>query len=236
MPAPFDIEAISQSRNSEPNRYLDVRFKRDGTFLPAAGNTVVRPVMPGSETETILNELRERLQALPWGDHFAYTDPHSCHMTVFEGVLDTRREQNYWPADLPLDAPLGDTTDYFAGRLRGFEGPGPFNMRIAEVTPHGLKLTGATQRDEETARALRDALTGPFGYRSPRHDAYTFHITLAYIMEWLPDEMIDEYCRALADLTDDLGARLPKIELNAPALCTFADMNGFPPVMELRGG
>ena len=43
-----------------------------------------------------------------------------------------------------------------------------------------LVLTGATERDENTVRALRDDLVDPFGYRHPDHDSYTFHITMAY--------------------------------------------------------
>lgn len=234
-PEPFRIENHAASAHSQPNRYVGSRFSEEGVFLPEAGNTVVRHVVPGSETEGALMELRERLRGLPWGHRFAYTDIASYHMTVFNGAIETQRETGHWPRDLPLDAPLDETTGYLAGRLEDFEGPGPFDMRIAEVTPFGLTLTGATEVDETAARAWRDVLTEPFTYRSPSHDAYTFHVTLAYIIDWIPDDLIPDYKRALADLTEEFQERISVVELGPPAFCTFEDMNGFPPVRILPG-
>lgn len=235
MPLPFKLEAFAQSANAEPNRYVRTRFDRDGVFLPEAGNTVVRHVVPGSETEKALVELRGRLRALPWGHRFAFTDVASLHMTVFEGAIETRRKPDYWPTDLPLNAPLDQVTEHLARRLEGFEGPGPFDMTIFEVTPFGLTLMGATERDERTARAWRDKLTEPFGYRSPSHDSYVFHVTLAYIVDWMPDELIAGYRQALTEFTEAFSRHVPVVELGPPAFCTFADMNGFPPVMTLPG-
>ncbi|MBO6718965.1 MAG: DUF1868 domain-containing protein [Rhizobiaceae bacterium] len=235
LPEPFEIEAFVQSRHTEPNRYLGRRFSKDGVFLPEVGNTVVRHVVSGSETELALIELRERLRGLPWGHRFAFTDVPSLHMTVFEGAIETRREPDYWPREMPLDATLEEVTEHLAGRLEGFEGSGPFDMRIFEVTPFGLTLRGATERDEDIARAWRDALTEPFGYRSPNHGSYFFHVTLAYIIDWLPDEMAVEYKRAMAELTREFRQRIPVVELGPPAFCTFTDMNAFPPVVTLPG-
>ncbi|QKV18911.1 DUF1868 domain-containing protein [Oricola thermophila] len=235
MPEPFDPEILAASANPRPNRFLGTRFDEGGTFLPEAGNTVVRHVVPGSATQAALADLRERLRGLPWGHRFAFTAPESLHMTVFEGAIETRRLPGYWPGTLPLDAPMDAVTDHLAARLEDFAGPGRFDMTIAEVTPFGLALTGATDADEATARAWRDALAGPFGYRSPNHDAYSFHVTLAYIIDWLPDELVPLYRRALAELTEEFRARIPVVELGPPAFCTFADMNGFPPVLTLSG-
>lgn len=235
VPPPFRLEDFAESAHGGANRHVGVRFDSDGVFLPEAGNTVVRHVVPGSGTEAALSDLRGRLRDLPWGRRFAFTDPSSLHMTVREGVIETNRTSGHWPPDLPLDAPLQAVTEHVAARLAGFEGPGPFDMAIAEVTPFGLTLTGASAEDEATARAWRDALNAPFGYRTPNHDAYSFHVTLAYIIDWLPDEMIGEYRTALADLTAEFRERVPVVELGPPAFCTFADMNAFPIVKLLAG-
>lgn len=229
------LDALTRSSNSVPNKYLGQRFDRDGTFLPEPGNTVVRHVVSGSDTELALLDLREKLQALPAAGLFTFTAPTSLHMTLFQGVIDTEREPAVWPEALPLDMPIYATTEYFAARLADFQGPGPFSMRIAAVTPFGLTLTGATEEDERTARAWRDALCEPFGYRSPGHDSYRFHTTLAYIMDWLPDDLIGPYQAALAELTEEMQARVPVVELGPPAFCTFEDMNAFPPVLVLPG-
>ena len=234
-PAPFDIDMLAASRHSAPNRYLGNRFDEHGAFLPDPGNTIVRHVVPGSATERALVKLRRRLRALPWGHRFAFTDVESLHMTLFEGVLEKRRLPNHWPEPLSLDTPLDEVTGFLADRLGDFEGPGSFNMRIAEVTPLGLTLTGATDADEACARRWRNALTEVMGYRAPNHDAYTFHVTLAYVIDWLPDDMLAEYRTALAELTREFAERVPVVELGPPCFCTFADMNSFPPLLTLGG-
>jgi hypothetical protein len=74
-----------------PNPRLGSRFNAEGQFLPEHGNTVVAQVTAGSVTEAALIDLRRALMALPFADHFAFTAIESYHMTVFEGVIETRR-------------------------------------------------------------------------------------------------------------------------------------------------
>jgi hypothetical protein len=215
------------------NARLGRRFNVQGRFMPEHGNTVVAQVTAGSATEAALIDLRQSLMDLPFGDHFAFTDVASYHMTVFEGVIETRREYGYWPADLALDTTIDEMTDAMADKLDSFAPPPAFRMKLAEVTPHGLTLTGATPQDEATVRAWRDGLSVALGFRSPDHDAYRFHTTMAYHKHWPPVEALGHYGRALAGLTADFAARVPLIELDPPAFCRFADMNGFPAVRRL---
>ncbi len=234
-PAPFDLDRFAASRNDRPNQFVGVRFSPEGVFLPEPGNTVVRHVVPGSPTERALVDLRARMQALPWAHKFAWTDVESYHMTVFNGLIVTGREPGLWPADMALDMEIAATTPLIDERLAGFEGPGRFDMAIHEVTPFGLTLTGATDADERTARNWRDALTEPFGYRSPGHETYAFHITMAYMIDWLPDDLIAEYRSALAELTAEMREKVPVVDLGPPAFCSFTDMNWFEPVRVLPG-
>ncbi len=217
-------------RSGGRNPRLGQRFDASGRFLPEHGNTVVAQVTAGSPTEAALIALRQSLMDLPYGANFAFTDVASYHMTVFEGVIETRREYGYWPADLALDLSIDEMTQAMAARLDGFVPPPAFKVKLLEVTPHGLSLTGATPEDEATLRAWREALAAAFGYRSPEHDAYGFHTTLAYQIEWPPVAALPLYVEAMARLTADFAARVPVLDLDPPAFCTFADMNGFPPV------
>ncbi len=212
------------------NTRLGRRFDASGRFMPEHGNTVVAQVTAGSPTEAALIDLRQSLMDLPHGANFAFTDVASYHMTVFEGVIETRREYGYWPDDLSLDLSIDAMTEAMAAKLDGFAPLPAFRMKLLEVTPHGLSLTGATPEDEATVRAWRDALAKALGYRSPEHDTYGFHTTLAYQIEWPPVEALPLYIAAMAQLTADFAARVRVLDLDAPAFCTFADMNGFPPV------
>lgn len=185
----------------QKNPRLGVRFDATGTFLREEGNTIVAQVIAGSATEAALIDLRAALRALPYGHLFAYTVPESYHMTVFEGVIETRRQASHWPSGMDPMAGIDETTMAMAARLEDFGAPPPFAMRVAEVTPFGLNLTGATAEDEANARAWRDALAECLGLRTPNHDSYGFHTTVAYQMEGMPVEAIAGYEEALAGLT-----------------------------------
>ena len=213
--------------------HLGTRYDAAGRFLPEHGNTVVAQVVPGSETEAALVDLRAAMQALPFAHMFAFTAVPSYHMTVFEGIIETRRLASHWPVGLDPQQSVGDATVAMATRLQGFTAPPEFAMRVVEVTPFGLHLTGATQRDEGSARAWRDGLAQALGLRVPTHDEYGFHTTMAYALQWPPVEAVALYRTALQDLTGAFQARVPVMHLARPAFCTFADMNAFPPVLAL---
>lgn len=229
----FDLQSLGSSRNEMPPRHLGSRYAKNGTFLTERGNTVVRHVLAGTETRDALLDIRKQLQSSPVADRFTFTAPESLHMTVFQGLIETERSPEVWPSILPLDMPINATTRFFHERLQGFQGPGEFHMRVAEVTPFGLTLEGATVDDEQCARDWRDALIEPFAYRSPNHDSYRFHITMAYIVDWLDDDDIEVFGALLTNLTAHLQSRLPVVELGPPKFCTFEDMNAFPPVLSL---
>lgn len=227
-------QAHVQPSSPGPVPFIGTRFDVEGRFLPEIGNTVVRHVVPGSDTQVALVELREALQALPYSDHFAFTDVDSYHMTVFEGVITSRRDPAFWPNTLATNTSIDETTAHFDARLADFEGCGPFDMMPVEVTPFGLVLTGATDRNEATARAWRDALTVPLALRGPKHDQYFFHTTMAYIKKWLPDEALPIYSAALAELTVDFLKNVPIMALGPTSFCSFQDMNAFPIVRKLE--
>lgn len=229
----YDWQSDVAPPEGTPNRHLGVRFDRTGRFLPEEGNTIVAQVIPGSATEEMLIWVREELMALPYARHFAFTDIPSYHMTVFEGVIETRRAPGYWPATLPLDASIDDATDAMAALLRDVPLLPSFAIRPVEVTPFGLILAGATEADETAVRHWRDRLSDVLGYRTPQHDSYRFHTTLAYAHTWLPRDALPDYAAALARMTEKVVKKLPTLDLARPAFCRFRDMNAFPPVLGL---
>jgi hypothetical protein len=229
----FDYEAALLWPADRANPRLGIRFDADGRFLPEAGNTVVAQVVPGSPTEATLIDLRAALMALPVARHFAFTAVPSYHMTVFEGVIESRRTAEAWPADLPLDLPIDTATARMIDRLQGWSPLPGFAMQVTEATPFGLRLAGATAADEAMARRWRDTLSAALRLRTPHHDSYGFHITLAYAMTPLASADLPALRARMADLTASVRAALPVVHLARPAFCRFADMNAFPPVLAL---
>jgi hypothetical protein len=212
-------------------KHLGIRLDEAGNFLPIAGNTVIRHVTKGSRSMEMLVSVQERLKQAEFGAHFAYLPPASFHMTVFEGVVHDRRRPDAWPEGVALDRPVADTTALYLDRLSGFTAP-QFTMRGAGVSPLGLLVEGATQQDERGARHLREQFTVPFGYRQHVHDAYRFHITLAYVRRLLPDEAIGYYMTLCSELSAMVQAFGP-LELERPAFCTFADLTHFEEALPL---
>lgn len=221
-----------EGRGAAPAR-LGTRFDATGQFLFEPGNTVVSHVVPGSATERAMIRIRDGLRALDPGHHFAWTPVSSYHMTIFQGVIEYRRQPGYWPADLPLDASIGESTDYFLARLQDFPRVAPFNVKLDEVTPHGLTVSPATAADAAIIADFRNSLADRFGYRHPDHETYVLHITVAYIVRWLPRASHEIYLPALLQLSEDFRKEVPVIELGPADFCTFDDMNHFEPVFRL---
>ena len=124
-------------------------------------------------------------------------------------------------------------TRLYLEHLKGFEGFGPFNIKVIEIVPTGLTVAGATDDDVRIMRAWRDALAVPLGCRHPDHDSYVFHITFAYQIQRLADDR----AAAWQDLFDDSLALFEQqasvIEIRAPAFCSFKDMEHFEELLVL---
>ncbi|NKL62907.1 DUF1868 domain-containing protein [Rhizobium leguminosarum] len=222
-----ELLSYSKAHNPNPPAHLGSRYRKVGGFLPEAGNTIVCHLEKGSQTLTALIEAREKYLAMPEAPQFLFTPISSIHMTLFEGVIETRRRQDCWPGDLPLDMPIDDMTALMAARLEGFSIFDPFKVAIVDARPSGLLVDGATENDRRVMRAWRDALADLLGYRQPSHEDYKFHITFAYAIERLEDEALPRWQAMLDDVADDIRRKAPVLELTPPALCVFEDMNHF---------
>ena len=226
MPSETEIARFAAGQNAKPPSRLGQRYSAT-RFLPEGGNTVVCHLDQSVPSHRAILEARERMQALPGAENFLYTPAASLHMTVFEGVIETRRTADAWPADIDRDAPVATVTEALMKRLEPFSAPPAFAVRVKDVLPTGLLLTGATTEDDRIMRDWREALTTPFGYRHSDHDAYRFHMTFAYPTGWIPDDLVPVWIEELNAIRKDLSQAAPVIPLKAPAFCRFADMEAF---------
>jgi len=230
MDAPaFSPELLVYSRTHNPNPplHLGRRYRRVGGFLPEPGNTIVCHVTKGSETQAALIDARETFLAMPEAPQFLFTPITSLHMTLFQGIIEYRRTPDFWPADLPLDTPIEDMTEIMGARLERFPMAEPFKVEVTEARPSGLLVEGATERDRKTIRAWRDALADLLGYRHPDHDTYPLHITFDYVIDRLEDEALPRWQAMLDAVASDIRRRVPILDLDPPAFCSFEDMNHF---------
>ncbi|TGT20309.1 DUF1868 domain-containing protein, partial [Mesorhizobium sp. M3A.F.Ca.ET.174.01.1.1] len=133
--------------NPVPPVHLGTRYDTSGNFLFEPGNTVVSHLVGGSPSEAAVIAVRERIRAMADDDRLAFTPISSLHMTLFQGIIEYRRRVPYWPADVPLDTSIDDMTRLYLERLQGFEGNGAFRIKTIGVTPNGLTVAGATEKD-----------------------------------------------------------------------------------------
>ncbi len=217
----------SKSHNPRPPLHLGTRYAERGGFLREPGNTVVCHLDEGSETERAVIEARAKYLDMPEVENFLFTPVSSLHMTLFQGVIESRRKPGFWPADLPLEAPIDDMTEIMAARLEAFQVAEPFRVRVSGARPSGLLAEGCTEQDRRTVRAWRDAFAGLLGYRHPDHDDYPLHITFAYPIRRLSDAVLPAWQAMLTDVAGTLSRELPVLELTPPAFCVFEDMNHF---------
>lgn len=222
-----ELLAYSRGRNATPPPHLGTRYLRAGGFLPEPGNTIVCHVTKGSPTQDVLVEAREKFLAMPEAQQFVFTPITSLHMTLFQGIIEYRRKPGFWPEGIALDAPIDEMTDIMAERLEQLSVFEPFQVEVTRARPSGLLVEGASERDRKTMRAWRDALAGVLGYRHPDHDDYPFHITFAYAIDWLADDALPRWQAMLDEVAGDIRRKMPILELDPPAFCSFEDMNHF---------
>lgn len=222
-----ELLAYSRGRNATPPPHLGTRYLRAGGFLPEPGNTIVCHVTKGSPTQDVLVEAREKFLAMPEAQQFVFTPITSLHMTLFQGIIEYRRKPGFWPEGIALDAPIDEMTDIMAERLEQLSVFEPFQVEVTRARPSGLLVEGASERDRKTMRAWRDALAGVLGYRHPDHDDYPFHITFAYAIDWLADDALPRWQAILDEVAGDIRRKMPILELDPPAFCSFEDMNHF---------
>jgi len=228
---PTHLNFASHALNPGPIPHLGTRYNSTGTFLRERGNTVVCHLADGSATSEVLLDLRERYLRMPGAGKLAFTAASSLHMTLFQGIIETRRALPYWPSDVPVETPVDDMTGIFMDRLAGFPPGEAFAVEVIQATPIGLTLDGVTERDRAILKDWRYRLADLLGYRHPDHDSYVFHITFAYMIERFDDATLAVWVPFLDEMSREIARRAPIIELRAPAFCAFDDMNHFEELM-----
>ncbi len=222
----MDLAQFFASRNDGLPRRFGQRYDAGG-FLPEAGNTVVCHLNLEAPGHQAVLDARARIMALEGADRFLFTPVPSLHMTLFEGATETRRTPEAWPSYMALDAPIDLVTKHIDARLQGFPVPGSFAVSPIGLGPGGVMLAGATAQDQAQLRVWRESLTVPFGYRHAAHDAYRFHMTFGYPLDWIPDVLLPMWQAETAAILTDLIAAAPTFALCPPAYCRFADMTRF---------
>ena len=193
----------------------------------------------GTAAWRALVDAHDLLMKRDFSSSLAPLPPSSYHMTIFDGVVDAVRDPSHWPKDLPLDAPLSACTQLFQKKLRAFDlgcDP-PFRLVARSLqlggTALAFQLAPVDSAENRKLRDLRDRLAKHLELRKPDHDKYEFHISMAYLTQW----MTPSQTRTLASTAEECLSRVKKagvLELDAPEFCIFQNMFGFAKQFPLR--
>ncbi|KAK3672757.1 hypothetical protein LTR78_007343 [Recurvomyces mirabilis] len=201
------------------------KFDLVGNVQPFAGNTIICPLANTFE------ELKQsRLSHL-----YTLLPPSSWHMTVFEGVVDSRRGKGQWPSDIAANASLAECIENFKKKLADFDLATdlPFHVKTAAIefagSLSGIRATlEPIPKDEKQLRGLRDRLSDSLKIRSKKHDTYGFHLSIAYMLRFPTDEQQTE----LREIFERYFEMVPKqTALEPPEFCTFEDMFAYHAVL-----
>lgn len=206
------------------------KFCEDGTASSYPGNTVVSDATPETLAYQVMSQCLAMLKDAGLSELFIPLPEDSYHMTVIRGVNDLVRVPEFWPAALPGDAPMSLVDDYMEQAINSVPNPGAMRMRFGEakITAEDFRISmlPADEAQEKTLRWYRDRVADAVGLRLPGHDAYTFHITLAYTWR-LPDDKQQGSIDSLKQRMDELLAGQPVVELHPPHVAFYRDMLSF---------
>lgn len=226
------------AKEDDLSREVGRKFYPDGRVHPFRGNTVVCHLDqqgPNSDFFYALLDIYRQLPAQRFWHKITPLPPSSYHMTIFGGANDPDRKPEIWPRDIPLDTPIDECSRILGDRLKAaaIGTVAPLRLRIDETPmvqgelPMTIRLLPIDDAENKRLRDLRDRLSDIFGIRSPNHDRYRFHVTLAYLIRHLARAEQKAFEEAYAHHHADLAKRFPVVEIGQPEYCLMDDMFAF---------
>ena len=213
---------------------VGLKFTEDGAPLSCPGYTTICHVDPASDAFRALVSTQDILKAGSLASAFTFMPADSLHMTLFEGVIDYARTADRWPAHLPLNATIAQATEDAAARLKGHCCQQKFKVRPIQVFGgFTVVMAGATKQEEDRLRLTRNALRDALNLHRPDHDAYQFHVTLAYLLRWLSRDEAQDIIELSHTAAQALLADMPELTLGPAELCVFETMHRFERMMYL---
>ena len=201
------------------------KFATDGHVQPWAGNTFVCHVLPDSAAHDAIREMQEEVKMSSFARFFTFLPPSSFHMTILGGMS---------PGFEPRGPRRDTVSAELLGRVEGLRFPATRQARVADLfCGHSLTMTGTASDGDAPFRAERDALRAATGINPADYDDHVFHITLAYLVDWLTRPTAEALVAFSAELTERYRAPLKDIQLGPVEFCNFETMHHFEPLKAL---
>ncbi|SIQ87335.1 hypothetical protein SAMN05880590_10888 [Rhizobium sp. RU35A] len=206
------------------------KFHSDGSVQPWPGNTFICHIDRASAAFEAIRALQEEIKRSAFNRFFTFLPPSSFHMTVFQGTSPLTRPGAGWPdgLDWPLDRDA--VTAALGERVRDLDLPVRRTIRVIDLfAAHSLTVAGATPAAEETLRTTRRTLSDATRMPQADFEQYVFHISLAYLIDWVSEPLALEIVDFSRTQTELYAPLIGELELGPVELCDFDSMHHFEP-------
>lgn len=203
------------------------KFTPDGAVQAFPGNTFICHITRGTPQWTALCEVMERVKTSPFARFFTFLPTASLHMTIFQGVT----QANPMPEGLAAGASRDAASALLLDRCAGLDLPRSHRVVAQDLfAAHSLTMVGADAAEEASLRRMRVRLRDATGIVPEDFDSYVFHISLAYLTDWLTETAAREVVDFSAALSAELLPAIGPITLGAVEFCHFETMHHFEPI------
>ena len=167
------------------------KFDNDGNPLHWPGCTIICPIQENSLVSSLLAEVQENFKEIAPNRKYTFLPQSSFHMTLFDCCNVSTFKTSYWPDSIQDTQNYLEIANILSDRLKNYQFPNPLAVKLNKFFGgFSTLLTPYTSKDEEILRNCRDDLSNLLGIKFENHLRYTFHITLAYILEPLTLEEV----------------------------------------------
>lgn len=204
------------------------KFDNDGNPLHWPGCTIICPIQENSLVSSLLAEVQENFKEIAPNRKYTFLPQSSFHMTLFDCCNVSTFKTSYWPDNIEDTQNYLEIANILSDRLKNYQFPNSLAVRLNKFFGgFSTLLTPYSSKDEEILRNCRDDLSNLLGIKFENHLRYTFHITLAYILEPLTLEEVSRLIGLEKKMNKKFKNEIPLINLPQPEICVFNDMYKF---------
>ena len=204
------------------------KFDNDGNPLHWPGCTIICPIQENSLVSSLLAEVQENFKEIAPNRKYTFLPQSSFHMTLFDCCNGSTFKTSYWPDSIQDTQNYLEIANILSDRLKNYQFPNSLAVRLNKFFGgFSTLLTPYSSKDEEILRNCRDDLSNLLGIKFENHLRYTFHITLAYILEPLTLEEVSRLIGLEKKMNKKFKNEIPLINLPQPEICVFNDMYKF---------
>ena len=180
------------------------KFDNDGNPLHWPGCTIICPIQESSLVSSSLSEVQENFKEIAPKKKYTFLPQSSFHMTLFDCCNVSTFKSSFWPKNIQETENYLEVANILSDRLKNYQFPSPLTVKLNKFFGgFSTLLTPYSSKDEETLRSCRDDLSNLLGIKFENHLRYTFHITLAYLLEPLTLEEVNR----LIDLENKMNKK-----------------------------